>query len=198
MRLLAIAIVCALATPAAARTVTGYQGGQKSKLKVVDVGNVPVEVRTAKAYRAMEKAAQKSGVRLALRSGFRTHDKQKKLYRQYRRGVGNLAARPGYSQHENGRAVDLVITEEKTYRWLIAHASDFGFHRTVRGEPWHWEYLGGNELTSIERPVAPRAGAGDDHDEPCTRDWRYARVPHAPPAVLDGPLVGEDSEPAAH
>ena len=177
---LALALLCALAATANARTATGYQGGHEVKLKIVDVGGAEAEVHTAKAYRAMAKAAHKAGVSLSIRSGYRTHAKQKKLYKQYRRGEGNLAAKPGFSQHENGRALDLVITQEKTYLWLIAHANQFGFHRTVRGEPWHWEYLGGNDQTAVERGVSSRPAASasneDDYGEhPCTRDWGYAR-----------------------
>jgi hypothetical protein len=178
MRGLVVAIACALVAPAHARTATGYAGGEKVKVKVVDVGGAEVEVRTAKAFRAMAKAARKVGVSLAIRSGYRTHAKQKKLYKKYRAGDGNLAAKPGYSVHESGRALDLVVTESRTYAWLVAHAAEFGFHRTVAGEPWHWEYLpGADGLTAVERGVVPRAIANDGEsaselDElPCTRDW---------------------------
>lgn len=190
MRAALVAIVVALTVMSAradarTRTATGYAHGEKTKLKLVDVGGAEVEVRTAKAYRAMVKAARKAGVALAIRSGYRTHAKQKKLYNKYRRGEGNLAARPGYSVHESGRALDLVITEHKTYAWLEAHASQFGFHRTVPGEPWHWEFVRGSEgtRTAVERgqpvavapaePAVEPAGEVEDYAErePCTRDW---------------------------
>jgi LAS superfamily LD-carboxypeptidase LdcB len=199
---LALLILVALAAPAAARTATGYQGGQQVKLKIVDVGGAEAEVHTAKAYRAMAKAAHKAGISLSIRSGYRTHAKQKKLYKQYRHGEGNLAARPGFSQHENGRALDLVITQEKTYVWLIAHANQFGFHRTVRGEPWHWEYLGGGDQTAVERGVYARpaaaASADDGYGEhPCTRDWGYARpLPIAPDAPESEDAAELPPEPA--
>lgn len=194
---LALALLCALVAPAAARTATGYQGGQQVKLKIVDVGGAEAEVHTAKAFRAMAKAARKAGVSLSIRSGYRTHSKQKKLYKQYRRGEGNLAARPGFSQHENGRALDLVITQEKTYVWLTAHANQFGFHRTVRGEPWHWEYLGGGDQTPVERGVYARPATTSPDDgygeHPCTRDWGYARpLPIAP----DAPETDDATETA--
>src|SRR4051794_39903857 len=112
MRLVILGILLC-AAQASARTATGYQGGEKLKLKVVDVGGAEVEIHTAKAYRAMAKAARKAGVDLGIRSGYRSHDKQKRLYKKYRKGEGNLAAKPGFSQHENGRALDLVVTQEK-------------------------------------------------------------------------------------
>jgi LAS superfamily LD-carboxypeptidase LdcB len=137
-----LAIVLAAAR-ADARTATGYHDGEKMKVKVVEVGKAEAEVHTAVAFRAMAKAARKAGIELAIRSGFRSHAKQTKLYKEYRKGSGNLAARPGFSNHESGRALDLVIGQYKTYEWLQNHASTYGFHRTVPGEPWHWEYLGG-------------------------------------------------------
>ncbi len=169
MRILAFVLLAALATRADARTATGYRGGQKLKVQVVDVGGAEVEIRTAKAFKVMAKTARKAGVELAVRSGFRSHAKQTRLYRQYRRGTGNLAARPGYSQHESGRALDLVVTREQTYQWLIAHANAFGFHRTVHGEPWHWEYFGDASKTAVELGIAA-APADADEQAPTMED----------------------------
>lgn len=196
MRILAALAIAVLATRADARSATGYQGGQKVTVKVVEVGGAEVEVRTAKAFKTMARAAHKAGIELAVRSGFRTHAKQARLYRQYRRGAGNLAARPGYSQHENGRALDLVITREQTYRWLIAHANEFGFHRTVRGEPWHWEYIGDASKTAVELGVVsgPDAGHDDYGEYPCTQDRRLAR-PASPAEPLE--QAPTDDEPAS-
>ena len=59
----------------------------------------------------MANAAKKSGIVLAIRSGFRSHSKQKDLYRRFRRGWGHMAARPGYSNHQNGQAVDVDIED---------------------------------------------------------------------------------------
>jgi len=198
MRILAALVMAALVNRADARSATGYQGGQKVKVKVVEVGGAEVEVRTAKAFKIMARAARKAGIELAVRSGFRTHAKQARLYRQYRRGAGNLAARPGYSQHESGRALDLVITQEKTYRWLIAHASEFGFHRTVRGEPWHWEYLGDASKTAVELGVVNGPGAShDDYGEyPCTQDRRFA-LPVWPAEQLEQAPTDDEAVPGA-
>jgi LAS superfamily LD-carboxypeptidase LdcB len=100
----------------------------------------------------MAKAAGKKGVELRIRSGFRSYAKQAKLYKQYRRGQGNLAAPPGYSNHESGRALDLNVTNHKALDWLQSHGATYGFHRTVPGEAWHWEYLGDEDKDAISRP----------------------------------------------
>jgi LAS superfamily LD-carboxypeptidase LdcB len=134
-----------------ARNATGYVGGEKTTVKVTDINGKDVEVRTAKAFRVMAKAARKKGVTLSIRSGFRSYDKQAKLYKKYRRGEGNLAAPPGFSNHESGRALDIYITDHKAFDWLQAHGAQYGFHRTVPGEAWHWEYLGDEDKT-VARP----------------------------------------------
>jgi hypothetical protein len=36
--------------------------------------------------------------------------------------------------------VNVGSTSSATYRWMAAHAAEFGFKRTVPSEPWHWEF----------------------------------------------------------
>ncbi len=150
-----VLVVCASGV-ATARTGAGYVDGEKMTVKLTDVNGKDVEVRTAKAFRAMQRAARKAGVHLAIGSGFRSYAKQAKLYKDYCRGKGNLAAPPGYSNHESGRALDLVLTDPDAYKWLQKHGASYGFHRTVPGEAWHWEYLGDEA-----RPVSH-----SKHDKP--------------------------------
>jgi len=125
-----------------ARTATGYSEGKKTTIKLVEVNGVEVEQGTARAFRAMAKAASKMGIRIAIRSGFRSHELQRLLYRDYRHGWGHLAARPGFSKHQSGRALDIYITDYRVYEWLRKHAGKYGFKRTVPREAWHWEYIG--------------------------------------------------------
>jgi len=125
------------------RVETGYRKGRKFKIKVVPVGRAEVEIATATAFRQMEEAAAEDGVVLDIRSGFRSHQRQQWLYQEFRAGQGNPAERPGYSNHQSGRALDLVIQDEETYAWLTAHARRYGFRRTVAEEPWHWVYVPG-------------------------------------------------------
>jgi D-alanyl-D-alanine carboxypeptidase len=147
-------ILCMLlvATPSAdARTVTGYAHGQKLPVKLVWVGGVELEAQTAKAFRAMAAAARKAGLDLAIRSGFRSHEKQTELYRDYKKGWGHLAAKPGYSNHQNGKAVDIYIDDYRVYEWLRGNAKKFGFKRTVKREAWHWEYRGGGQRVAARQ-----------------------------------------------
>jgi LAS superfamily LD-carboxypeptidase LdcB len=88
----------------------------------------------------MQAAAAADGIALRIVSGFRTLERQAELYRAWRQGHGNRAARPGYSNHQAGRALDLDL-DGTVLPWLQANARRHGFHPTVRGEPWHWEFL---------------------------------------------------------
>jgi D-alanyl-D-alanine carboxypeptidase-like protein len=96
-------------------------------------------------YLALVRAAEKDGVPMPLKSGFRTYAKQEYLYNGYVKKLRgfNLAAKPGFSNHEDGYAYDFAIggyEGNPRYDWLKKNAPRFGFVRTVNKEPWHWEY----------------------------------------------------------
>jgi LAS superfamily LD-carboxypeptidase LdcB len=153
MRLLGIVLVLLTTAAAAdARTVTGYSHGEKTRIKLVEVSGVELEASTAKAFKVMARAARKAGIEIAIRSGFRSQEKQQKLYRDYQKGRGHLAARPGYSNHQSGHALDIYITDYRVYEWLKGHAAKYGFKRTVRSEAWHWEYVGGEQAQARSAP----------------------------------------------
>ena len=122
-----------------ARPAPGYRKGKRLALRVVPVGWAEVELDTARAFARMHAAAARAGIELIIRSGFRSHEHQEWLYRAYRLGLGHLAAKPGYSNHQSGRAIDLMVDAEIS-AWLGQNARRYGFKRTVKGEPWHWEY----------------------------------------------------------
>jgi LAS superfamily LD-carboxypeptidase LdcB len=85
----------------------------------------------------MERAAARAGVSLVVNSGFRTMAQQQYRYHCY---VTKSAARPGYSNHQGGIALDTGTRVPRVYTWLKNHARSFGYVRTVPSEPWHWEY----------------------------------------------------------
>lgn len=122
-------------------TAFGYRQGTRQTIEVVNVGDSAVELTTARAFLAMRDAAGLAGVSLTIESGFRTHAEQKVLWSAWRKGRGNRAARPGQSNHQSGRALDISVRNPDTRAWLSANAGRFGFKRTVAGEPWHWEYV---------------------------------------------------------
>ena len=142
------------------RSDTAYRGGSSYSIQVIHVGGKPTTKTTGHAFLKMQAAANAEGVRLSLTSGFRTMAEQKHLYGCYRSGScnnGNLAARPGYSNHQSGTAVDV-----STSTWLARNASRFGFVRTVSKESWHYEYRGKDPGGPCSRGTAEAATVGSD------------------------------------
>jgi D-alanyl-D-alanine carboxypeptidase len=120
----------------------------------------------ARAWEAMQLAAQGDGIVLEIVSAFRDLDRQADIIRAKLAKnmpmdtILALSAPPGYSEHHTGRAIDIntpgcVPTEEEfeqtaAFAWLQAHAGRFGFDLSYpRGnasgfiyEPWHWRHRG--------------------------------------------------------
>ncbi|MDH3293764.1 MAG: peptidoglycan-binding protein [Acidimicrobiia bacterium] len=95
------------------------------------------------AYLDLKDAAAQDGIEIGVVSAFRTFQQQKKLRDRYLQGTGNLAARPGHSNHQHGQAVDLNtggFDGNLVYDWLKKNGPRLGFIRTVNREHWHWEH----------------------------------------------------------
>jgi len=118
---------------------------------------------------AMVAAAQKAGISLNLQSGYRSYNFQISLYNRYVQEEGaedadTQSARPGYSEHQTGLAVDMGGTSapscnvEQCFantvegKWLAANSYEYGFivrypegKDAITGyeyEPWHLRYVG--------------------------------------------------------
>lgn len=123
--------------------VTGYRSGHKMNICVTTIDGHYVEVNTARAYLRMRKAARNAGVSIRVVSGFRSMASQRYLYHCYLSKAcngGNLAAVPGYSNHQSGHALDLNTSAGGVYSYLVNHGHAYGFRRTVPSEKWHWEH----------------------------------------------------------
>lgn len=133
-------------------TYTAYKKGVPTgtvELYIID--GVPVTNKVAGPYLELKKAAEADGILLRLNSGFRANEDitmpdgtvkagQDQLYAKYLKG-GNLAAEPGYSNHQNGSALDIDVSDSITYKWLVQNAIKKGFIRSVQSEAWHWEFI---------------------------------------------------------
>ncbi len=121
-----------------------YVNGRRTSIETKSIGGGRVlEANAATAFNRMREAALGDGVNLNVVSSFRTMEQQRSLYRAYQNGTGNLAARPGYSNHQSGIAVDVQTNNSRNsaaFRWLAQNGAQFGFANTVRSEPWHWEF----------------------------------------------------------
>ncbi len=142
----------------------GYVDGVPFEITVVHIDGKPVERDTADAYGVMREAAAADGVDLHVISGFRTMAEQEYLYMCYRCDCcnsGNVAAPPGYSNHQSGHALDLNTSAAGVYAWLAAHGAQYGFEETVPSEDWHWEWWGGGPGGGICDVATPPQGAVD-------------------------------------
>lgn len=152
--LAAVAVLGVLLIP---RRAFGYVRGVAVELELEDIGDrdssgepIYLEARAAADWEAMCITAAKEGVILRANSGFRSMEKQEHLYSGYSQGLPgfNLAAKPGYSNHQSGEAVDIAdcaTPDTRTHRWLSANARRWrwvntGMTFTAQKEPWHWEY----------------------------------------------------------
>ena len=133
---------------------------------------------------ALMQAARAKGFELMVASGYRSYSLQQQYYSNYVRTSGEaeankFSARPGYSEHQTGLAVDLSLKSRECYldvcfgdtpagTWLKDNAHIYGFivrypadKTSVTGyqyEPWHLRYVG--------KPLAQALhGSGQTLDE---------------------------------
>lgn len=111
---------------------------------------------------------------LVVQSGFRSYSSQKSLHTAKVRAIGKtkgekLVARPGYSEHQTGLAVDFAaagvstlqisFAKTKAGKWLAANAHKYGFvlrypkgKTAITGyqfEPWHFRFVGVQVATDM-------------------------------------------------
>ncbi len=128
--------------------VWGWVGGKPIEIDIAPIGNGQYLRRdAAQQFNFMADEAQADGLILNVESSFRTTEEQAALYARYLAGTGNLAAPPGFSNHQSGVAVDITVNRSftsRTYLWLASHAQFYGFVNTgaffTQKEPHHWEF----------------------------------------------------------
>ncbi|MDR1411453.1 MAG: M15 family metallopeptidase [Spirochaetaceae bacterium] len=116
----------------------------------------------AEALERMAAAARADGVVLVVSSTYRSYVYQVEVYDRNVREMGREAAdresaRPGYSQHQTGLAVDFGSIDDSfartgAGRWILEHAGRFGWSLSFpdgyedatgyRWESWHYRYVG--------------------------------------------------------
>jgi peptidoglycan hydrolase CwlO-like protein len=134
-------------------------GGSVVRPPLTTVGGITVNTRIAESLSGLLAAASSAGFRLG-GYGYRDINAQIQLRRQ-NCGTSEYAiwqmpadscspptARPGYSMHEQGLAVDFQANgsfinsrSNPAFGWLAANAGRFGF-TNLPSEPWHWSNPG--------------------------------------------------------
>lgn len=133
---------------------------------LVSVDGYLVSAQIAPHLQDMMAAAAADNVPFGLTSAFRSYANQVTTYNGWAATNGSTAkadtvsARPGYSEHQTGFAVDLnapgcaleCFATTPQYEWLQQHAADYGFvqryydgYQSVTGyspEAWHYRYVG--------------------------------------------------------
>lgn len=117
----------------------------------------------ALAFEKMCEDALKDQITILAGSGYRSYSYQNTLYNNYviRDGfkeAETYSARPGYSEHQTGLAIDIanktdfINKNDKEYTWLINNSYKYGFilrypekKEKITGymyEEWHYRYVG--------------------------------------------------------
>lgn len=134
---------------------------------LVSVGNGQfMRSEAATALSNMFAAAKKAGLTLEADSGYRSYSVQVSTYASEVAGVGQAqadseSARPGYSEHQTGWAVDIggggchiqdCFGATAEGKWAAVNAYQYGFilrytqadHSVTgyRAEAWHFRYIG--------------------------------------------------------
>lgn len=135
------------------------------------VDDETVDIRMYNDLIAMFNAAAEDDVWFWVASGYRSVEQQEEiLNRAIQQNIANgmdedsaesealrTIARPGYSEHHTGLAVDLNdvsddFEETEAYRWLCENAAEYGFVQRyqknkveitgIDNESWHYRYVG--------------------------------------------------------
>ncbi len=142
-------------------TINGVIIVNKSYSLPSDYGN-GLTTDTLKAFQEMQNAAKEENLNLFIRSGFRSYLDQTIVYDKWVKKDGQevadtYSARPGYSEHQTGLAMDLNSIDQdfadtKEFAWLNENAYKYGFilrypqeKEEITGyiyEPWHYRYVG--------------------------------------------------------
>jgi D-alanyl-D-alanine carboxypeptidase len=136
-----------------------------------------LQAPAADAYKQLAKAAKAAGVNIMPISGYRSFSEQASLYDSYVRQYGQatadtIAARPGYSEHQTGLAMDIgnasgtcalqaCFANTPAGRWAAENGWEYGFiirypagAEATTGytyEPWHLRYVGRAIAEEIQR-----------------------------------------------
>ena len=141
---------------------------------ITDVNGFALRAEASAALDQLAQTAATEGVNLAISSAYRSYLGQQNTYNEYlgilgEGGADLRAARPGYSEHQLGLAVDLddgngclvsvCFADTPGGIWLAAHAWQYGFVLRYPGgseaitgyefEPWHYRYVGTEVSTAM-------------------------------------------------
>lgn len=147
--------------------VNKYNYISKSYLpsNLININGLNINKEAYDAYLKMKTAMNKEKLNIRIISAYRSYDYQEELYERYLKNekqeiVDTYSARPGFSEHHTGLAIDIDNTKldfnkfylTKEFIWMNNNAHKYGFilrypkdKEKITGykyEPWHYRYLG--------------------------------------------------------
>ena len=137
--------------------------------------------------------ARAQGVDLGVGSGYRSYEKQKRLWEQALKKYGSpekarkWVAPPGGSFHNKGLAVDLNSNGQflgkdansKATEWAHANAKKYGLHFRMGHEPWHIEPIEKSKSSSDKENEHDHEGEGDFGGQKITTEDEYNKMVEA-------------------
>ena len=147
---------------------------------LVSMYGVQINRRAAEAYKKMDTAAASDGISIWISSAYRSSEKQEKLFHEEVSSASDSCsspqeaetyaeksvARPGYSEHSTGLAMDLNGVRDDfdttpASHWLEEHAQEYGFIlrypkdkqeiTKIKYEPWHYRYVGVKNAEAMKK-----------------------------------------------
>lgn len=138
------------------------------KQRIPGAQEMKLRAAAANALTDLVGAAEEQGAHLLISTAYRSYSYQTTLYDHYvstegQTSADTFSARPGYSEHQTGLALDFRAVSGKCPlkqcfastpegKWLAANAYKYGFilrypkdKDTITGyhyEPWHFRYVG--------------------------------------------------------
>ena len=131
-----------------------------------DYGDNKIRQEVYDEYIKMFEAAKENGITLMINSSYRSFQDQEAVYKSYEEEydtdyADDIAARPGYSEHQTGLALDIFCTtntsiktfeNSEAFKWLSENSYKYGFilrypkeKENITGytfESWHYRYVG--------------------------------------------------------
>ena len=132
---------------------------------LIEVDGLLINKEAYEAFLLMKNDIKKNGLDIRIISAYRSIDYQENLYNNYLKYatksiVDTYSARPGFSEHHTGLAIDIDNTKldynkfymTKEFVWMNENAYKYGFilrypkdKENITGykyEPWHYRYVG--------------------------------------------------------
>lgn len=133
---------------------------------LITVYGATLTAEAADHFKRLYEASAAAGYPIQATSSFRSYNDQVSTYNYWvsvsgKAGAETYSARPGYSEHQTGLAVDIASSNgcsldcfgsTAAYQWIQQHAADFGFIQRYyagqeaitgyKAEEWHYRYVG--------------------------------------------------------